>query len=142
MKFLIVVVACLAVANAYTYGHHGALVGASGVVSAYGASGPSGVVTPHGAIGPHGDHSAIGHIGHVGHVYAHGYDDGQYHGEGLLESQDWAGHHGVVAHSAVVAPALAHSIVGHHGLGHAAVVAAPALAHGYHDCCCRLLSCC
>ncbi|KAF5269619.1 hypothetical protein FQR65_LT05958 [Abscondita terminalis] len=139
MKFLIVVVSCLAVANAsaiWAHGHHGALVGASGVVTGHGASGPSGVVTGHGAVGPLGDHSSHGHIAHVGHVahaYVHGHDDGQWHGEGLLESQDWAGHHGI--HGAVVAP---HSVVvGHHGLGlahgHAAVVAAPAVvAHGHH----------
>ncbi|KAK4879152.1 hypothetical protein RN001_007298 [Aquatica leii] len=109
MKFLIVVVSCLAVANAsaiWAHGHHGALVGASGVVSAHGASGPSGVVTGHGAVGPQGDHSAHGHYahGHVAHVYGHGHDDGQWHGEGLLESQDWANHHHGVHGAAIIAP--------------------------------------
>ncbi|KAK4886645.1 hypothetical protein RN001_002916 [Aquatica leii] len=176
MNAFIVVLSCLAVfakaspSGLWAHGHHGhlPLVGASGVVSGHGAAGPAGVVTGHGAIGPHGDHNAVGHvghiahIGHVGHVLAHGHDDGQWHGEGLLESQDWAGHHhgihgAVIAqHAAVIAPAAHGLVLGHgiahahglahghglayahgygHDLGHGAVVAGPAgtiVAHGHH----------
>ncbi|KAK5642371.1 hypothetical protein RI129_008538 [Pyrocoelia pectoralis] len=58
-------------------------------------------------------------------VLGHGYDDGQWHGEGLLESQDWEGH------GAHVVGALGHGLVH----GHGAVVAGPAgaiFAHAHH----------
>lgn len=109
------------------WGGHGHLpvVGASGVVSSGGAAGPTGVVNGHGAVGPNGIPNAIGHagigigIGGVGigaaalglggvGVLDDG-DDGQWHGEGLLASQDLS------AHRAVIAPGV--GIVGAHGLG-------------------------
>ncbi|XP_031340189.1 uncharacterized protein LOC116168470 [Photinus pyralis] len=92
------------------------LVGASGVVGPHGAVGPAGAVNGHGAVGPNGipnavhggiiaghglglgyAHAGIGHLGYahagIAHLgYAHAHDDGQWHGEGLWESQDHAGH--------------------------------------------------
>ncbi|XP_031340188.1 glycine-rich protein-like [Photinus pyralis] len=96
------------------------LVGASGIVGPHGAVGPTGAVNGHGAVGPNGipnavhggyvgghglygglglgyAHAGIGHLGYahagIGHLgYAHAHDDGQWHGEGLWESQDHAGH--------------------------------------------------
>ncbi|KAF5290413.1 hypothetical protein FQR65_LT11590 [Abscondita terminalis] len=116
----IVTLACLATyANAGgLWGGHGVhvvpagpttLIGASGVVGPHGASGPAGVVTGHGAIGPNGlgnaihggvvaGHGIVGglglglaHAGVVGLGWGHAHDDGQWHGEGLWESQDHAG---------------------------------------------------
>ncbi|KAF5298528.1 hypothetical protein FQA39_LY11780 [Lamprigera yunnana] len=99
------------------YGGHGAhvvpagpttLIGASGVVGPHGAAGPTGSVNGHGAVGPNGIPNAIhggvvaghGYLGGLGFAhagvgpvgYAHAHDDGQWHGEGLWESQDHAGH--------------------------------------------------
>ncbi|KAK5643142.1 hypothetical protein RI129_006987 [Pyrocoelia pectoralis] len=139
MNSFVIVFACLvACASAkpsglWGHGHHLPLIGASGVVSGYGAAGPAGIVTGHGAVGPLGIHSGVGHVAHVGHVLAHGHDDGQWHGEGLLESQDWAGHgaHVVGAHGI----AVGHGLALGHGLAHAhgAVVAGPAGAIVAHS---------
>lgn len=82
---------------------------------------------------------AIGASAKPSGIWGHGvwgvHDDGQWHGEGLVESQDWAGHHGaIVAPGGIVAPAAAAVVrggvlgLGHGiGLGHGGtVVAGPA----------------
>ncbi|KAK4886297.1 hypothetical protein RN001_002568 [Aquatica leii] len=100
------------------YGGHGVhvvpagpttLIGASGVVGPNGAAGPAGVVNGHGAVGPNGLANAVhggvvagpavvgvnglglAPVGYAGLGLAHAYDDGQWRGEGLWESQDHAG---------------------------------------------------
>ncbi|KAF2886139.1 hypothetical protein ILUMI_20034 [Ignelater luminosus] len=153
----VAIFACLAVyasakpSGLWGHGHgHLPVVGASGIVSSGGAAGPAGVVNGHGAVGPSGIANAVGHAGVWGAGVWGGHDDGQWHGEGLLASQDWAGHgvhHGAIVApgAAVIAPAAA-AVVGHGlglglghglglGLGHGAVVAGPAgavISHGVH----------
>lgn len=99
------------------------LVGASGVVGPNGAAGPAGVVNGHGAVGPNGIPNAIGHGGVLGGGLVAGlgwgHDDGQWHGEGLLESQDLVGHG-----AGIIAP----GIVAGHGLG----LAGLGIGHGIH----------
>ncbi|KAB0796365.1 hypothetical protein PPYR_10426, partial [Photinus pyralis] len=69
--------------------------------------------------------------GHHLPLVAHGHDDGQWHGEGLVESQDWAGR---AEHLAGV---HGHGLVHGHGFvhGHGALIGGHAgaiVTHAHH----------